>query len=180
MKEFVQIINVNSIEHLNSFTEISQKLEMILRMEETHHMENKKVIVKIDSPGGVVRSAHVILELFSKLEEKGWIIQTEVYNLAASMGSIFSQAGTKGHRYMCKTGSLMFHNLSTGFPAGPIKYETLHDQYIECTKMNDELQAYLIRNCKVDLRTFAAMVWNKDYYMGIEESMELGFIDHIS
>lgn len=74
--------------------------------------KSKRVVVRINSPGGEVFEGNTIVSL---LKESGKTIRTEVHGLAASMGSIIALAGDE---IVMAEGSLMMIHNPWGFAMG--------------------------------------------------------------
>lgn len=74
--------------------------------------KSKRVVVRINSPGGEVFEGNTIVAL---LRESGKTIRTEVHGLAASMGSIIALAGDE---IVMAEGSLMMIHNPWGFAMG--------------------------------------------------------------
>ncbi len=75
--------------------------------------ENKKkegkIIIDIDSNGGLTRYLHSLLARVEKAKKEGIIIETRVFAYAYSCGSMLACSGTKGHRFISETAEHLCH-----------------------------------------------------------------------
>lgn len=102
-------------------------------------------------------------------------VSTICTGLAASMGSILLSAGEKGRRFIYPNARVMIHQPSGG-ARGPASDIEITAQEIIKTK---ELSAQILAdNCG---QTFDKVMkdFNRDHWMGAEESVEYGIVDGI-
>ena len=130
--------------------------------------------VYINSPGGQVTSGLAIIDLFNYIKPD---ICTYVTGAAASMGSLFLSAGTKGKRFSLPNSTIMIHQVLAGYTgqASDIEIHTNETLYIK-KKLNKMLSDYTYG--KVDYETMVTLT-DRDNFLRPERALELGLIDHI-
>ena len=135
-------------------------------------LETKDIELYINSPGGYVTSGFAIYDCMQSLKSD---VATICTGFAASMGSIILSAGTKGKRRIQKHARVMIHQPSGG-ARGPASDIEITAKEILLTK---ELSAQLLAdNCG---QKFEKVMkdFNRDHWMGAEESVEYGIVDAI-
>lgn len=126
----------------------------------------------INSPGGYVTSGFAMYDTIKSLNSD---VSTICTGFAASMGSILLSVGTKGKRFIQPHARVMIHQPSGG-ARGPASNIEITAQEILKTK---ELSARILaENCG---QTFDKVMkdFNRDYWMGAEESVAYGIVDKI-
>ena len=135
-------------------------------------LETKDIHLYINSPGGYVTSGFAMYDCIKSLKSN---VSTICTGLAASMGSILLSVGSKGKRFIQPHARVMIHQPSGG-ARGPASDIEITAQEILKTK---ELSAKILAdNCgqKFDkvMKDF-----NRDHWMGAEESVAYGIVDKI-
>ena len=126
----------------------------------------------INSPGGYVTAGFAIHDCMKSLNSK---VSTTCTGLAASMGSILLSAGEKGHRFIQPLARVMIHQPSGG-ARGPASDIEITAQEILKTK---ELSAKILAdNCGQDIEK-VMKDFNRDHWMGAEESVKYGIVDKV-
>src|SRR5690606_20497809 len=95
--------------------------------------------------------------------------------LAASMGSILLSAGEKGRRFIQPYARVMIHQPSGGTRGVASDIEITARVIV----LNKEISALILaENCG---QSFDRVMkdFNRDHWMGAEESLEYGIVDHI-
>src|SRR5690606_11219105 len=126
----------------------------------------------INSPGGYVTSGFSIYDVMKEIESP---VSTICPGLAASMGSILLSAGERGRGYIQAYGRVMIHQPSGG-TSGVASDIEITAREILLTK---EISARILaENCG---QSFDRVMkdFNRDHWMGAEESLEYGIVDHI-
>ena len=128
----------------------------------------------INSPGGVVTAGMAMYDTMQYIKPD---VSTIVMGQAASMGSLLSQAGAPGKRFLLPKARTMIHQPSGGTKGMASDIEI---QYHEIARMKKELtEIYVEHNSKG--KTFEEI--NKDIerdnFMTASESLEYGLIDEI-
>jgi ATP-dependent protease ClpP protease subunit len=141
--------------------------------------ERQPIKIKISSFGGWVCSVFAMVSYLEYWQEQGIIIETYCDGYTASGGSKILMAGSKGHRYMTRYGTVLFHQ-SNSYKQGhstlqeDIKeveeslkdWETLKNMIKKHTKITDEeLLNYTEKNINFTYRP--------------QDCLEKGIVDHI-
>ena len=135
-------------------------------------LETKDIQLYINSPGGYVTSGFAIYDCMKSLKSD---VSTICTGFAASMGSIILSAGTKGKRCIQPHARVMIHQPSGG-ARGPASDIEITAKEILLTK---ELSAKILaENCG---QTFEKVMkdFNRDHWMGAEESVAYGIVDKV-
>ena len=135
-------------------------------------LNNDEIKLYVNSPGGYVTSGFSIYDTMQSIKSP---VSTICTGLAASMGSIILSAGEKGRRFIQPHAQVMIHQPSGG-ARGPASDIEISAQEIVKTK---ELSAHILAdNCgqKFDkvMKDF-----NRDHWLGAEESLAYGIVDGI-
>jgi ATP-dependent Clp protease protease subunit len=135
-------------------------------------LETKDIHLYINSPGGYVTSGFAIYDCIKSLNSE---VSTICTGFAASMGSIILSAGQKGKRFIQPHARVMIHQPSGG-TRGPASDIEITAREIILTK---ELSAQILAsNCG---QTFEKVMkdFNRDHWMGAQESVEYGIVDKV-
>ncbi len=126
----------------------------------------------INSPGGYVTSGFAIYDCIKSLNSQ---VSTICSGFAASMGSIILSAGTKGKRFIQPHARVMIHQPSGGARGQASDIEITAKEII----ITKELSAQILAdNCG---QTFEKVMkdFNRDHWMGAQESVAYGIVDGI-
>tara|TARA_B100001146_G_scaffold225178_2_gene247295 strand:+ start:17142 stop:17684 length:543 start_codon:yes stop_codon:yes gene_type:complete len=135
-------------------------------------VSNEDIHFYINSPGGYVTSGFSIYDTIKSIKSP---VSTICTGLAASMGSILLSAGEKGKRFIQPHARVMIHQPSGG-ARGPASDIEITAQEILKTK---ELSARILAdNCGQDFEK-VMKDFNRDHWMGAEESVEYGIVDAV-
>ncbi len=135
-------------------------------------VSNEDIHFYINSPGGYVTSGFSIYDTIKSIKSP---VNTICTGLAASMGSILLSAGEKGKRFIQPHARVMIHQPSGG-ARGPASDIEITAQEILKTK---ELSARILAdNCGQDFEK-VMKDFNRDHWMGAEESVEYGIVDAV-
>ena len=135
-------------------------------------LETKDIHLYINSPGGYVTAGFAIYDCIKSLKSD---VSTICTGFAASMGSIILSVGKKGKRFIQPHARVMIHQPSGG-ARGPASDIEITAQEIIKTK---ELSAKILAdNCG---QTFEKVMkdFDRDYWMGAEESVAYGIVDKV-
>lgn len=133
---------------------------------------NDEIQLIINSPGGYVTSGFAIYDTITQIKSP---VSTICSGLAASMGSILLSVGEKGRRFIQPHARVMIHQPSGGAQGQASNIE-IQAKEILLTK---ELGARLLaENCG---QTFEKVMkdFDRDYWLGAEESVKYGIVDGI-
>ncbi|TXE09042.1 ATP-dependent Clp protease proteolytic subunit [Gelidibacter salicanalis] len=135
-------------------------------------IDTKDIHLYINSPGGYVTSGFAIYDCMKSLKSE---VSTICTGFAASMGSILLSAGEKGKRFIQPHARVMIHQPSGG-ARGPASDIEITAQEILKTK---ELSARLLaENCGQTVEK-VMKDFNRDHWMGADESVAYGIVDEI-
>lgn len=135
-------------------------------------LETKDIHLYVNSPGGYVTSGFAIYDCIKSINSE---VSTICTGFAASMGSIILSAGQKGKRFIQPHARVMIHQPSGG-ARGPASDIEITAKEIILTK---ELSAQILAdNCG---QTFEKVMkdFNRDHWMGAQESVEYGIVDKV-
>tara|TARA_R110002124_G_scaffold120895_6_gene278993 strand:- start:54647 stop:55192 length:546 start_codon:yes stop_codon:yes gene_type:complete len=126
----------------------------------------------INSPGGYVTSGFSMYDTIRSIKSP---VSTICTGLAASMGSILLSAGEKGRRFIQPHARVMIHQPSGGARGQASDIEITAQEILKTKELSAKI---LAKNCgqKFDkvMKDF-----NRDHWMGAEESVEYGIVDGI-
>lgn len=140
--------------------------------------ERKNIKIKISSFGGWVCSVFAMISYMEYWQEQGIIIETYCDGYTASGGSKILMAGSKGHRYITRYGTVLIHQ-SNSFKQGystlqeDVKevedslkdWETLKEIFRKHTRLTEEdMDNYLDKNINFTYRP--------------QECIDRGIVDH--
>ncbi len=133
---------------------------------------NKEIQLYINSPGGYVTSGFSIYDTITSLKSP---VSTICTGLAASMGSILLSVGKKGRRFIQPHARVMIHQPSGGARGQASNIEIQAKEIIKTKEIGARL---LAENTG---QSFDKIMkdFNRDYWMGAEESIEYGIVDGI-
>ncbi len=128
----------------------------------------------IDSPGGGIIEGFHLFDTILWLRNEGHEVKTIANGMAASMGGVLLQAGSK--RYMTPQSSMLIHEAAFG--AGG-SMGTVEDQVAYVKKLQERILFILAERSTMDEKQIKSK-WNrKNWWIMAEEALELGFIDGI-
>ena len=132
----------------------------------------KEIKFYINSPGGVVTSGMVIYDTMQMIKSP---VSTICMGMAASMGSILLSGGAKGKRYIFPHGEVMIHQPSGGGQGTSADLEIMAVQIRKIKALGAQI---LADNCG---QSFEKVMkdFDRDYWMGAEESLAYGIVDGI-
>jgi ATP-dependent Clp protease protease subunit len=132
----------------------------------------KEIKFYINSPGGVVTSGMVIYDTMQMIKSP---VSTICMGMAASMGSILLSGGEKGKRFIFPHGEVMIHQPSGGGQGTSADLEIMAEQIKKIKELGARI---LADNCG---QTFEKVMkdFDRDYWMGAEESVKYGIVDGI-
>ena len=136
------------------------------------NLENKDIILHVDSPGGSVKSGLSIVDVMDYIASDIVTINT---GMAASMGSILLGAGTKGKRYSLRFSRVMLHQVSTG-ASGNI--QDIRISLKEGEKYNDLLFGLLGQYTDKDPKQVMEDA-QRDLWLTADEAVAYGIVDSV-
>ena len=135
-------------------------------------LETKDITLYINSPGGYVTSGFAMYDTIKSLKSD---VSTVCTGLAASMGSILLSVGTKGKRFIQPHARVMIHQPSGGARGQASDIEITAKEIVKTKELSAKI---LADNCG---KSFEEVMkdFNRDHWMGAEESLEYGIVDGI-
>lgn len=141
--------------------------------------QQKPIKIKISSFGGWVCAVFCMVSYMEFYQEQGIIIETYCDGYCASGGSKILMAGSKGHRYITRYGTVLIHQ-SNSYSQG---YSTLQEDIVkvrESLKDWDTLKDIFRKHTKLteeDIENFTEK--NVDFVYRPLECLEKSIVDHI-
>ncbi|MFI1773024.1 ClpP family protease [Thalassobellus citreus] len=135
-------------------------------------LNNFDIQLYINSPGGYVTSGFAIYDCIKSLNSQ---VSTICTGFAASMGSLILSAGEKGKRFIQPHARVMIHQPSGGARGQASDIEITAKEIV----ITKELSAQILAdNCG---QTFDKIMkdFNRDHWMGAQESVSYGIVDGI-
>jgi len=135
-------------------------------------LSNDEIKLYINSPGGYVTAGFSIYDTMREIKSP---VSTICTGLAASMGSILLSAGKKGKRFIQPHARVMIHQPSGGARGVASDIEITAQEILKTKEISAQI---LAENC---VQTFEKIMkdFNRDHWMGAEESVEYGIVDII-
>ena len=128
----------------------------------------------INSPGGSVTAGMAIYDVMQFVKPS---VATYVMGEACSMGSFLAQAGTAGQRYMLPNARHMIHQPSGGTRGMASDIAIQFNELQHWKKRLTELYVHHYSKGKTYANFERDM--DRDTFMGAEEALDYGLIDHI-
>ena len=128
----------------------------------------------INSPGGVVTSGMAIYDTMQYINPQ---VSTIVMGQAASMGSLLSQAGAPGKRFVLPKARTMIHQPSGGARG---MASDIAIQYAEIERMKKDLtDIYVQHNSKGKTYAEFEVGMDRDNFLSAQEAIDWGLADEI-
>lgn len=135
-------------------------------------IETKDIHLYINSPGGYVTSGFAIYDCIKSLNSE---VSTICTGFAASMGSILLSAGQKGKRFIQPHARVMIHQPSGGARGQASDIEITAQELLKTKELSAKI---LAENCGQTVEK-VMKDFNRDHWMGAEESVAYGIVDKI-
>jgi ATP-dependent Clp endopeptidase proteolytic subunit ClpP len=130
--------------------------------------------ININSPGGSIVDGFALIDFVADLQSKGHKITTVALGMAASMGGVILQAGTK--RIMGKNAFLLIHEGSLGAVGD---YGEVEDRVKFMKLLHEHILDLFVGRSNVT-KAFIRKNWARtDWWIDSEEALKHGFIDEI-
>lgn len=136
---------------------------------------NEPVMIILNSVGGEVYAGLLAFDTIKDLIRSGIDVTIETRGIAASMGAILLQAGTK--RIASPHSRIMIHEVSS-WSWG--KASELEEEAIETKKVNAMLAQIVAERSGKTIEEVLKLIKKKDYWMSASEALEFGLIDLIA
>ena len=135
-------------------------------------LETKDIQLYINSPGGYVTSGFAMYDCIKSLKSE---VSTICTGLAASMGSILLSVGAKGKRFIQPHARVMIHQPSGGARGQASDIEITAQEILKTKELSAKI---LSENCGQDFDK-VMKDFNRDHWMGAEESVAYGIVDGV-
>lgn len=135
-------------------------------------LDTEDIHLYINSPGGYVTAGFAMYDCMKSLKSD---VSTICTGFAASMGSIILSAGEKGKRFIQPHARVMIHQPSGGARGVASDIEITAQEILKTKELSARL---LAENCGQSLEK-VMKDFNRDHWMGAEESVEYGIVDKI-
>ena len=140
--------------------------------------EDLDIELQINSPGGDIFAGFAFVDFLAEVR-RNHNVTTVAYGMAASMGGVLLQAGTK--RIMGKNAMLLLHEGSLGAIGD---YDSVKDRVKLMELLHDNiLRIFASRarpiNKKTTERWIKARWSRKDWWLTANDCLELGFCDEV-
>lgn len=145
------------------------------------HTEITHVIFEIHSPGGALFDAWKMVGLMLEWEKgkPGRIVETRVYGLAASAGSLVFMAGTPGHRFVSPNAELMFHELLQ-FQRWVIESPSDKEDAAKVLRhLQDNLNGFIAERSNIKREDLDKLMRKKEYWLTGKDAVEVGIASGI-
>lgn len=135
-------------------------------------LSNDEIQFVINSPGGYVTSGFSIYDTIKQIQSP---VSTVCSGLAASMGSILLSVGARGRRFIQPHARVMIHQPSGGARGQASNIEIEAREIMKVKEIGAQI---LADNCG---QPFDKVMkdFDRDYWMGAEESVAYGIVDSI-
>lgn len=138
-----------------------------------------KIELQINSPGGDIVAGLALVDFLRSLRKLGHVIDTVAFGMAASMGSVILQAGTR--RIMGKNAMLLLHEGSLGAIGD---FGQVEDRVKLMEKFHERiLDIFVERASALNKKTTKKYItehWKRtDWWLNASESLEMGFVDEV-
>lgn len=147
----------------------------VKKLMEWHRMDPGKTIeIQINTFGGDIFSGFRLIDTIHYLQQNGTEVNTSVYGVAASMGAVILQAGSK--RIAGKNAFLLLHQ-------GSARVDGSYGDIEDDQKLLEKLQARLLDNLAQRSSMTPQKIknaWNrKNWWINADEAKEFGFVDEV-
>ncbi len=135
-------------------------------------LSHDEIQLYINSPGGYVTAGFSMYDTIKQIKSP---VSTICTGLAASMGSILLSVGEKGRRFIQPHARVMIHQPSGGARGPAADIEITAAEIIKTKELSAQI---LADNCG---QTFERIMkdFNRDHWMGAQESVDYGIVDGI-
>jgi len=134
------------------------------------------ITVDINSPGGSITDGLAIFDQIMRMRRNGTPVTTRANGLCASMAAVLLQAGDE--RIMDPRAKLLIHEGSATFN-GNLSVGEQDDFRAFSEMLQGELLDILSERSTLSKRAIKTKWRRKDWYLGSEEALRLGFVDRV-
>jgi ATP-dependent Clp protease protease subunit len=141
------------------------------------HLNIKKAIVEVQSPGGSLFEGWRIHGIMEHYQSRGMIVETRCYGWAASAGFIIFVSGTKGHRLVSPQAELMWHELKSFKMFDVSSPADKEDEAEVLRHLQNTANTWLASVSKLSKEELDEKVHKKELWLNGKQAIEQGFAD---
>jgi ATP-dependent Clp endopeptidase proteolytic subunit ClpP len=176
----VRIEEDASIDHqriLDFVTEVNEAsvYRAVHKISEWRVKSKEPITIRFNSPGGDLVSGMALYDYIIMVRNEGITINTVALGMAASMGGILLQAGTR--RFIAPGAWLMIHEV-TADVFGKLSEIADTTKWVERTQ--DKLAEILAERSTLTKTQIKNKWRKKDWWLNADEALKLGFVDEIA
>lgn len=134
--------------------------------------ENAPIQIYISSPGGYCSAGMSIIDTMNLIKPPVYVT---AHGSIASMASVITACGEKGHRYILPGTRVMLHQASSG------THGNIQDMEIslkETIAVNEKLLNILAEKCGKTVEEMKTATF-RDFWLSAEEAVKFGVVDKI-
>jgi ATP-dependent Clp protease protease subunit len=134
--------------------------------------ENAPINIYISSPGGYCSAGMSIIDTMNLIKPPVYVT---AHGSIASMASVITACGEKGHRYILPGTRVMLHQASSG------AHGNIQDMEIslkETVAVNEKLLSILAEKCGKTVEEMKTATF-RDFWLSAEEAVKFGVVDEI-
>lgn len=136
----------------------------------------KPITVDLNSPGGSITDGLAIFDQIMRMRRGGTHVTTRATGLCASMAAVLLQAGDE--RIMDKRAKILIHEGSATLQ-GTFSVGEQEDFREFSDMLKEELLDILAERSTLSKRAIKTKWRRKDWYLGSDEALRLGFVDRV-
>lgn len=130
--------------------------------------------IVFNSPGGSVTDGLALYDFLEELKDKGHDITTVARGMAASMGGVLLQAGSK--RVIGKNAFVLIHEISS---MGIGKTSDMEDELKFVKRLQERILDILAERSTMNSKQIKVKWARRDWWLSADECKRLGFADEI-
>lgn len=175
-KSIEEFYEENAIIWIDDDSMNTQTVKRVITLLDLYAYKNFQTIrIYIASPGGAKAAGFAIKDKIEELKAKGIIIETILVSASASAASIPSSAGTKGHRYIYPSATLLIHSVSSTL-SGDIK--DVQRQMRSFNRAQEDVINHYVKYTGKNVEEIKKAI-SFDNEMTAEEAVAFGLVDYI-
>lgn len=135
----------------------------------------ESITVFINSPGGSVMDGFAIYDTLARMRRKGHHVTTHGSGMVASMAAVLLQAGDV--RILDKRAKLLIHEGSAHFGNERMSAGEMEDYRVLNDMLTEDIISVLTERSSMSSAELKRKWKRRDWYIGAEEALSLGFVD---
>lgn len=139
------------------------------------HPEITKCVIEINSGGGSLFGAARIVGMMDVQKQRGMLIETRCYGIAASAGFMIFVNGSK--RYASEACQLMWHELITFSMFKISRPADIEDEAVVLRHIQDTMCLYLAKRSKLTKKEWKDLVFKKEFWVNGSQAIKYGLSD---